>query len=86
MHILFHHSLINIVVSHQLEQHGIPWDVFITHEYFTNPQPPHQPNLPPPSAQVPSPRENLPSSPSLGALGEARSGNEESHEDQGEGD
>ena len=81
MHSLFHHSLIKMVVLHQLEQQGIPWDVFITHEVFTNPQPPHQPNLPSSSAQVPSPQANLPSSPSLGASSEAESGNEESHED-----
>ena len=37
----FHHSLINMIVLHQLEQQGIPWEVFITHEVFKNIQPPH---------------------------------------------
>ena len=86
MHSLFHHSLIKMMVLHQLEQQGIPWDVFITHEDFTNAQPPHQPNLPSSSSQVPSPHANLPSSPSLGASGEEGSGDEESHKDQGESD
>ena len=34
---LFHHSLIKVIVSHQLEQQGIPWEVFITHDDFTTP-------------------------------------------------
>ena len=55
MHSLFHHSLIKMVVLHQLEKQGITWDVFITHEVFTYPQPPHQPNLPSSSTKVPSP-------------------------------
>ena len=32
---LFHHSLIKVIVSYQLEQQGIPWDIFITHDDFT---------------------------------------------------
>ena len=37
MQSLFHHSLIKMVVLHQLEQQGIPWEVFIAHEVFKNP-------------------------------------------------
>ena len=37
MQSLFHHSLIKMVVLHQFEQQGIPWDVFIDHEVFTRP-------------------------------------------------
>ena len=36
---IFHHSLIKVIVSHQLEQQGIPWEVFITHDDFTTPHP-----------------------------------------------
>ena len=46
MQSLFHHSLIKMVVMHQLEQKGIPWEVFIAHEVFTNPQPHPQQNMP----------------------------------------
>ena len=46
MQSLFHHSLINMVVMHQLERMGIPWEVFIAHEVFTNPQPHPQQNVP----------------------------------------
>ena len=77
MQSLFHHSLIEMVVLHQLEQKGIPWDVFIAHEVFTSPQPPHQPKFPSSSTQVSSPQGNLPSSPSLNASGEEGCGNEE---------
>ena len=35
---LFHHSLLKIIVLHQLEQQGIPWEVFISNDVFTNPQ------------------------------------------------
>ena len=42
-----------MVVLHQLEQKGIPWEVFIAHEVFTNPQPHHHPNLP--SSSHPAP-------------------------------
>jgi len=38
MQSLFHHSLIKMVLLHQLEKKGIPWEVFIAHEVFTNPQ------------------------------------------------
>ena len=70
MQIFFHHSLVKMVVLHQLEQKGIPWEVFIAHEVFTIPHLPHQPNLPSSSTQVSSPQENLPSSPSLDASNE----------------
>ena len=66
MKILFHHSLIKMVVLHQLEQKGITWEVFITHEVFTNPHPHHQQNLPssshPPPSTPPSPPTNNSSS------------------------
>ena len=42
MQSLFHHSLIKMVVLHQLQQKGIPWEVSIAHEVFTNPQHHHQ--------------------------------------------
>ena len=49
---LFHHSLIKMIVSHQIEQQGIPWEVFITHDDFTTPQPiPLQ--ILPSSSQIP---------------------------------
>ena len=41
MQSLFHHSLIMMVVMNQLEKRGIPWEVFISHEVFTNPEPHH---------------------------------------------
>ena len=46
MQSLFHHSLIKMVVMHQLQQKGIPWEVFIAHEVFTNPQAHPQRNMP----------------------------------------
>lgn len=46
MHSLFHRSLIKMVVSHQLDQKGVPLDVFIAYEIFTSPQPHRQPSLP----------------------------------------
>ena len=39
MQSIFHHSLIKMIVLHQLEKHAIPWEVFISHDVFTNPQP-----------------------------------------------
>ena len=38
MQSLFHHSLIKMVVMHQLQHKGIPWETFISHEVFTTPQ------------------------------------------------
>ena len=56
---LFHNSLIKVIVSYQLEQQGIPWEVFVTHDDFTtstsiplqsfpssSQNPPHTPPLP----------------------------------------
>ena len=54
MHSLFHHSLIKMVVLHQLEKNDIPWYVFIAHEILTKPQPHHQPSLPSSSHFPPS--------------------------------
>jgi len=34
---LCHHGLIQLIVSHQLSQQGIPWADFISHEFFTGP-------------------------------------------------
>ena len=71
-----------MVVLHQLEKQGISWEVFIAHEVFTTPQPPPQPNLHSSSAQVPSPQENIPSSPSIDASNEEDdSGNNEQGDD-----
>ncbi len=39
-----HHGLIQLIVSHQLSQQGIPWADFISHEVFTAPP---QPQLEP---------------------------------------
>ena len=59
MQSLFHHSLIKMIVLHHLEQQGIPWEVFITHDVFKNPQniplqilpsSSHPPSSAPPSA------------------------------------
>ena len=72
MQSLFHHSLIKMVVMHQLQQKGILWEVFISHEVFTNPQdhPPqnmpsssHPPVVTPPSslAKNVSPSTHIPS-------------------------
>ena len=33
---LFHHSLIKVIVTHQLDQQGIPWEEIIAHDDFTN--------------------------------------------------
>ena len=38
MQSLFHHSLIKMVVMHQLQDKGIPWETFIANEVFTSPQ------------------------------------------------
>ena len=54
MHSLFHYSLIKMVVLHQMERKGIPWDVFIANEIFTSPQPHHQSSLPSSSHPPPS--------------------------------
>ena len=89
MQSIFHHYLIKMIVLHQLEQQGIPWEVFIAHEVFTNPQPHHQPNLPsssqsppstppsPPTDHESSPQENLPPSPSPKALDQEENNDEE---------
>lgn len=37
---LYHYGLIQLVVIHQLVQHDIPWEEFISREFFTAP-PPH---------------------------------------------
>ena len=34
---LFHHSLMKMVVMHQLYRKKIPWDTFIAHDIFTTP-------------------------------------------------
>ena len=75
-----------MVVLHQLEHKGIPLEVFISHEVFTSPQLPHQPNFSSSSTQVSSPQENLPSSPSLDASNEEGSGNDELSENEGDND
>lgn len=58
---LFHNSLIKVIVSYQLEQKGIPWEVFITHDDFTT-----SPSIPlqsfPSSSQNPP---HTPPSPSI---------------------
>ena len=46
MQSLFHHSLVKMIVLHQLEEQGIPWEVFISHDVFANPQAFIQLNLP----------------------------------------
>ena len=57
---LFHHSHINMILLHQLEQQGIPWEVFISHDVFTSPQLlplqilPSSSQLHPPTPQSPS--------------------------------
>ena len=41
---LCHHGLIQLIVSHQLSEQGIPWADFISHEFFTvSPQPQPEP-------------------------------------------
>ena len=35
---IYHFSLIKIVVLHQLNQLGMPWETFISHEVFKGPQ------------------------------------------------
>ena len=43
---LCHHGLIQLIVSHQLSQQGIPWADFISHEFFTvPPQPQPEPEV-----------------------------------------
>ena len=38
---LFHHSLIKIIILHQLENKEVPWDVFISHPNFSTVPPVH---------------------------------------------
>ena len=40
---LFHHSLIKILILHQLEQKGVPWESFISHPDFTTASSSHGP-------------------------------------------
>ena len=58
MQSLFHHSLIKMVVMHQLQQENIPWDTLITNEVFTTPPGHHQQDIPsssnPPISTSPS--------------------------------
>jgi hypothetical protein len=37
---IYHYALIKIVVMHQLAQQGIPWEDFISRDFFTAPPPP----------------------------------------------
>jgi len=38
MNSIYHFSLINIIVLHQLNRLNIPWEAFISHEVFKGPQ------------------------------------------------
>ena len=38
--IIYHYVLIKMIVVHQLGLHGIEWEEFISHDFFTAPQPP----------------------------------------------
>ena len=40
----FHHSLIKILILHQLEKKGVPWESFITHPDFTTASSSHVPS------------------------------------------
>ena len=43
---LYHFGLIQLIVSHQLSQQGIPWEEFISHEFFiAPPQPQPEPEV-----------------------------------------
>jgi len=57
---IYHYALIKIVVMHQLAQQGISWDVFISHDVFTVPQPPpevvHDEGGPSQQFDIPEPR------------------------------
>ena len=58
---LFHHSLIKIIILHQLEKKEVPWDVFISHPDFSTIPPVHisptQPvHRPVPLSSRPTPR------------------------------
>ena len=58
---LFHHSLIKIIILHQLEKKGVSWDVFISHPNFSTIPPVHISPTPPihrplPSSSRPTPR------------------------------
>ena len=37
---IYHYALIEIIVMHQLAQQGIPWEDFISRDFFTVPHPP----------------------------------------------
>ena len=53
---LFHHSLIKMIVMHQLYQLNIPWATFISNEIFTAPPIQHGQNAPSsshPSSSIP---------------------------------
>ena len=58
MQSLFHHSLIKMVVMHQLQQKKISWDAFIANEVFTTPPSHHDQDIPssshPPISTSPS--------------------------------
>ena len=55
---LFHHSLIKIVILHQLEKKGISWDTFISHPDFATTSSSHA--FPSPSTHPLSPSSSKP--------------------------
>ena len=55
---LFHHSLIKVIILHQLEKKEISWDNFIAHPYFAAVPSFH--TSPSPSTHHPSPSSSKP--------------------------
>lgn len=57
---IYHYALIKIVVMHQLVQQGVPWEDFISRDFFTVPQPPpevvHDEGGPSHQYDIPEPR------------------------------
>ena len=56
MQIIFHHSLIKIIVLHHLKQLNIPWSSFIANDIFTAPPIQHAQDVPSsshPSTSIP---------------------------------
>lgn len=57
---IYHYALIKIVVMHQLAQQGVPWEDFISRDFFTVPHPPpevvHDEGGPSHQYDIPEPR------------------------------
>ena len=57
---LFHHSLIKVIILHQLEKREVSWDTFITHPDFSTVPPIHTSPTPPTHHPSPSSSKEVP--------------------------